>query len=87
MKEKYMTTIECQDIFLPDTDLNAFGNELKANNANLQTPLNATPPITSKRTGITKILILDPIIEFDEMKVKKAVIEVIMNKYRFKERP
>jgi hypothetical protein len=65
----------------------AFGNELKSNHAELQAPGNSSPPITSVRTGIRYILVLDPVVEFDETKVSQADIAAIMSKYGFAERP
>jgi hypothetical protein len=65
----------------------AFGNELNTNHAKLQTPFNCSNPTVSKRTGITYLLVLDPVVEFDEAKIGKPTIETIMSKYGFKERP
>ena len=53
----------------------------------MQTPVNSSQPVTSKRTGTAYVLVLDPVVEFDETKVAKSDIEAIMAKYGFAERP
>jgi hypothetical protein len=82
-----MATIQCQDKYLPDTVLTAFGNDLAKKNAKLQTPVNSSQPVTSKRTGTKYVLVLDPVVEFDETKISQADVEAVMAAYGFKERP
>ena len=81
-----MTSIQCKDLFLPQDQLTSFGNDLKLIHGRLQMPLNCANPTTSNNSKITYILVLDPVVEFDEAKVDKAKIEAIMNKYGFRER-
>jgi hypothetical protein len=81
-----MTTINCEDRVFVDTDFRSFGNELYSKHAKLQTPVNCSKPQKSKN-GIVYILVLDPVIEFDDTLVPKADIEAIMTKYKIRERP
>ena len=79
-----MAKIECRDHWCVDQDYALFGNELHQHGATLKS--NCSRPKTSKVTGISYIMALDPVIDYDNTKVKKSVIKGVMNKYGFKER-
>lgn len=82
-----MTTINCCDRCLEESELSAFGNALIVVDAKLQTPLNCSQPVKSVRTGLVHVLILDPVVEFDQTKVSRATVIGLINQYGFVERP
>jgi len=82
--ENTMSKIECRDHWCVDQDYVLFANELHQHEALLKA--NCSRPKTSKVSGISYIMALDPVIDYDETQVQKSVIKSVMRKYGFKER-